>query len=297
MTWPQNTSGHSVALIGKDSAGSGPGFVLRYAWTGRELDTETGLYFFRSRYYDPGARRFVQEDVAGYGGGSNLYAYGSGNPTNGRDPDGMSKSDLFYSMESSRARTLAFLEASNPLGFTCYVHGVAMSGICGSMAALAGGFGRSRWVSAVPDNWTALVDEIWAFTPPTGDAHIVTVCKSGSCRSATVFLSSDQARVLNEALSDATLPRPPETHIRIGLDRRFRNLPEAVEEKSFGWDIEHRKYFIRFTGVWQLQRYSWPGAHYIMVDGRYEGGKAVGTIYVIPLWFTAWIFGSVQVTW
>src|SRR5204863_1401983 len=28
------------ALIGKDSAGSGPGFELRHGWTGRELDRE-----------------------------------------------------------------------------------------------------------------------------------------------------------------------------------------------------------------------------------------------------------------
>jgi RHS repeat-associated protein len=84
------------ALIGKDSAGSGPGFLLRYAWTGRELDTETGLYFFRSRYYDPSARRFVQEDAIGYGGSLNLYAYGDGNPTNGRDPDGLKMDDMVY---------------------------------------------------------------------------------------------------------------------------------------------------------------------------------------------------------
>lgn len=73
-----------------ESAGSG-GPTLRYRWTGREYDAETGFYFFRSRYYDPGARRFVQEDAIGYGGGPNLYAYGNGagNVVEGRDPDGL----------------------------------------------------------------------------------------------------------------------------------------------------------------------------------------------------------------
>ncbi|MBK9067356.1 MAG: hypothetical protein IPL76_10845 [Gemmatimonadetes bacterium] len=35
--------------------------TLRYRWTGREWDAETGWYFHRARYYDPGQRRFVQE--------------------------------------------------------------------------------------------------------------------------------------------------------------------------------------------------------------------------------------------
>ncbi|PYO69994.1 MAG: hypothetical protein DMD71_03300 [Gemmatimonadetes bacterium] len=60
---------------------------LRYQWTGREYDSETGLYFFRARYYDPGVRRFIQEDPIGYGGGGNLYTYGVG-PLEGRDPIG-----------------------------------------------------------------------------------------------------------------------------------------------------------------------------------------------------------------
>jgi RHS repeat-associated protein len=73
-----------------DSAGAAP-FTLRYRWTGRELDAETGLYFFRARYYDPVVSRFTQEDPIGFAGGLNLYGYGDGNPTNGRDPDGLSK--------------------------------------------------------------------------------------------------------------------------------------------------------------------------------------------------------------
>jgi RHS repeat-associated protein len=73
----------------RDSSGSGPGFALRYGWTGREYDTELGWYYFRSRYYDPGAKRFVQEDPIGYGGGGNLYAYVGGDVMEARDPSGM----------------------------------------------------------------------------------------------------------------------------------------------------------------------------------------------------------------
>ena len=38
-----------------DSAGPQP--ALRYRWTGREWDAETGFYFHRTRYYDPGVRQ------------------------------------------------------------------------------------------------------------------------------------------------------------------------------------------------------------------------------------------------
>ncbi|HET8720468.1 MAG TPA: RHS repeat-associated core domain-containing protein [Nitrospira sp.] len=75
--------------LAADSAGSGPGFELRYRWIGREYDAETGWYFVRARYADPLQRRFVQEDPSGYSGGSDVYAYGEGSPTSGRDVTGL----------------------------------------------------------------------------------------------------------------------------------------------------------------------------------------------------------------
>jgi len=45
-------------------------------FTGREYDSETGLYFYRARYYDPAIGRFISEDPIGFQGGDlNLYAY------------------------------------------------------------------------------------------------------------------------------------------------------------------------------------------------------------------------------
>jgi RHS repeat-associated protein len=59
-----------------------------YAFTGREFDRETRLYYYRARYYDPGTGRFTQQDPIGYQGGLNLYAYVDGNPVNAVDPSG-----------------------------------------------------------------------------------------------------------------------------------------------------------------------------------------------------------------
>lgn len=59
-----------------------------YQYTGRELD-QTGLYYYRARYYHPGMGRFISEDPLGFGGGDwNIYAYVGGNPIVFIDPDG-----------------------------------------------------------------------------------------------------------------------------------------------------------------------------------------------------------------
>jgi len=84
------------ATIARDTNATGPGFALRYAWTGREYDAETGWYFHRSRYYDPSVRRFVQEDPIGHGGGANVYAYAEGRVMEARDPSGLLASDDYY---------------------------------------------------------------------------------------------------------------------------------------------------------------------------------------------------------
>lgn len=59
-------SGASVASYSWDSFGrtlsQSGGRVAPYRFQGRELDEESGLYYFRARYYDPQAGRFLSED-------------------------------------------------------------------------------------------------------------------------------------------------------------------------------------------------------------------------------------------
>ena len=57
-------------------------------YTGREND-QTGLYYYRARYYDPVLKRFISEDPIGVAGGINLYAYVGGNPVSRADPSGL----------------------------------------------------------------------------------------------------------------------------------------------------------------------------------------------------------------
>ena len=65
------------------------GIAQPYAFTGRERDAESGLYFYRARYYDPATGRFLSNDPLGFGAGdANLYRYVFNSPVNLTDPDG-----------------------------------------------------------------------------------------------------------------------------------------------------------------------------------------------------------------
>ncbi|HEX8912542.1 MAG TPA: RHS repeat-associated core domain-containing protein [Humisphaera sp.] len=61
----------------------------RYLFTGREYDPETGLYYYRARYYHPDLGRFLNRDPLLYDAGDlNVYAYCYGKPSILTDPDG-----------------------------------------------------------------------------------------------------------------------------------------------------------------------------------------------------------------
>jgi RHS repeat-associated protein len=59
-----------------------------YAYTAREWDPETNLYYYRARYYHPKVGRFISEDPIGLEGGINLYAYVENATTTWTDPGG-----------------------------------------------------------------------------------------------------------------------------------------------------------------------------------------------------------------
>jgi RHS repeat-associated protein len=86
-----------AARLDYDTFGDGAGSPLtRYAYTGRERDDQTGIYYYRARWYDPQLGRFLSEDPIGLAGGMNMYSYVSNNPTNKVDPSGLYESDVHY---------------------------------------------------------------------------------------------------------------------------------------------------------------------------------------------------------
>src|SRR4029077_8181132 len=60
--------------FGKLTASTGT-LANPFQFTGRDFDAETGLFYYRARYYDQNAGRFISEDPLGTDGGPNSYRY------------------------------------------------------------------------------------------------------------------------------------------------------------------------------------------------------------------------------
>jgi len=83
----------------------GTGYDWEYLFTGRRLDQETGIYYYRARYYHAGLGRFVSRDPIGYEAGEiNLYRYLGNGPTNLTDPTGLAP-PMNWGHEGARARS------------------------------------------------------------------------------------------------------------------------------------------------------------------------------------------------
>jgi RHS repeat-associated protein len=69
--------------------GSSGTVVNPYRYTGRESDPETGIYYYRARYYSAGIGRFLNEDPVRFHGGIDFYAYVENDPIGLTDPFGL----------------------------------------------------------------------------------------------------------------------------------------------------------------------------------------------------------------
>jgi RHS repeat-associated protein len=79
----------SFDSFGRILSETNPGLSFRYGYTGRETDGETGLDYYRARYYDAANGRFISVDPAGFGAGdTNLYRYVGNSSTMYTDPSG-----------------------------------------------------------------------------------------------------------------------------------------------------------------------------------------------------------------
>ena len=76
---------YEYSVYGEVSA-TDPNHPNRFLFTGREFDADTGLYYYRARYYNPYIARFLQTDPAG--DAMNPYVYCGNDPLGAIDPSG-----------------------------------------------------------------------------------------------------------------------------------------------------------------------------------------------------------------
>jgi RHS repeat-associated protein len=116
--------GEIRAMTGRDN--------FRPKFTGKELDRETGLYYFNARYYDPAIGRFTSaDDRPGGEFGTpdflNRYAYVLNNPIGGIDIDGHFRWDIVLDVVIGVAAVTAIAASM-----------VVTGGMAGPLLALAG---------------------------------------------------------------------------------------------------------------------------------------------------------------
>ena len=131
-----------------------------FRYRGYYLDTETGLYYLQSRYYDPAIGRFISADGQLNGGilGNNLYSYCENDPVNYYDPNG--------EFAVSAIIIGAIIGAAIGFGATAYVdyaddgrifngsvstEGYVVNTIVGGVVgAFTGGIGSSTFTFSIP---------------------------------------------------------------------------------------------------------------------------------------------------
>ena len=127
------------------------------------MDAETGLGYFRMRYYDPGEGRFISEDPLGFPDGvRNAYTYVANAPYQSVDPFGLSATGPYT------------IQTKDSLGNDVYaslIHGAAFSLLLnafGDLEAFLAGVGTGQLVTAD--------GSIKGFNPPL-PSEIVTGCQ------------------------------------------------------------------------------------------------------------------------
>jgi RHS repeat-associated protein len=90
-----NTSGNALdhirySAFGRVTAETNPSNGDRFKFTGRDHDSESGLHYYRARYVEPAAGRFISLDPWGFNAGDpNLFRYVANSPVDAVDPSGL----------------------------------------------------------------------------------------------------------------------------------------------------------------------------------------------------------------
>jgi RHS repeat-associated protein len=100
-------------------------FGDRYKFTGREFISESGLYYYRARWYNPATGRFLSTDPIGFSAGdANLYRYVANSPLGAVDPSGQ-LALVEYAKKLGRGAVGSIIASAM---FRCFVQEIVMWG-------------------------------------------------------------------------------------------------------------------------------------------------------------------------
>ncbi|WP_427551430.1 RHS repeat-associated core domain-containing protein [Methylomonas sp. MS20] len=145
--WPIAPYGDTPALEDPDGDGVKTTFNLRYP--GQYYDAFSGLHYNHTRYFSPRAGRYLQPDLIGLEGGTNVYTYANGNPVSYTDPTGTESilgefTSFFSSMFSSISSGFSSISSGFQDGVGSFVGKIwngantVIGGIWGGIGALFG---------------------------------------------------------------------------------------------------------------------------------------------------------------
>jgi RHS repeat-associated protein len=94
-------------------------FSQPFRFTGREWDSETGLYFYRARYYDSQPGRFISEDSWKFLAGPNFYSYVANDPVGQIDPSGHQQTHPAPGYDPAPWNDPAHVHTNNCYSYAC----------------------------------------------------------------------------------------------------------------------------------------------------------------------------------
>ncbi len=207
-----NQAGNVIEHQQYEPYGDGPGSALtRYGYTGRERDSETGLIYYRARWYDPQQGRFISEDPLGNRGGLNLYAYAADSPTNLVDTLGLQNTPPQPAPQPSLLQTL------RDYAVTIWYTGVPIS--VGSTSATTAGplYGAAQVV-------------------PAGTYSATVATATTTATSTTIRVTTEEGIILTERAGTQVITRSPLTATTAG-GLEVPGLPEAVGVLQVGPEL------------------------------------------------------------